>query len=286
MTLFGQPVVLAIDKRPRPSSLSELAARVSKIRDVAGLPVLYATGSLASYERKRLIEHKVPFVVPGNQLYLPDLGLDLREHFRRAAERTPDTRLSPSTQALLIAHLLARPWEPVWHPATAARALNYTPMTASRAANELVVAGLAEAQNKGRVQLLAFKSLTPQEVWGDAAPALRSPILRSAWLPHRQKGMALRMAGTSALARHSLLNEPRHPVYAVERKAWLASKEKLIVVPEQAPGAIEVQVWSYSPALLADSEEVDPLSLIVSLRDEKDDRVQMALKEFEEALPW
>jgi hypothetical protein len=31
---------------------------------------------LASYERKRLIEQNVPFIVPGNQLYLPDLGID------------------------------------------------------------------------------------------------------------------------------------------------------------------------------------------------------------------
>ena len=40
---------------------------------------------MASYERKRLIEQKVPSIVPGNQLYLPDLGLDLREYFRRRA---------------------------------------------------------------------------------------------------------------------------------------------------------------------------------------------------------
>ncbi len=29
------------------------------------------------------IAQKVPFIVPGNQLYLPDLGLDLREYFRQ-----------------------------------------------------------------------------------------------------------------------------------------------------------------------------------------------------------
>jgi hypothetical protein len=32
-----------------------------------------------------LIEQKVSFIVPGNQLYLPDLGLDLREYFRQRA---------------------------------------------------------------------------------------------------------------------------------------------------------------------------------------------------------
>ena len=52
--------------------------------------MVYVTGALASYERKRLIEQKVPFMVPGNQLYLPDLGIDLREYFRqRPPLRTP-----------------------------------------------------------------------------------------------------------------------------------------------------------------------------------------------------
>ncbi|MCK7468892.1 MAG: hypothetical protein MZU91_12730 [Desulfosudis oleivorans] len=59
------------------------AARLDKLRQLAGMPVVYVTRTLASYERKRLIEQKVPFLVPGNQLYLPDLGIDLREYFRK-----------------------------------------------------------------------------------------------------------------------------------------------------------------------------------------------------------
>jgi hypothetical protein len=36
-------------------------------------------------------------------------------------------------------------------------------------------------------------------------------------------------------------------------------------------------VWSYSPALAPNSDTVDPLSLMLSLRDEADERVQKAL---------
>ena len=64
--------------RNRRPGLASIRAQIDKIREVTGLPVLYATEALASFERERLIEQKVPFVVPGNQLYLPHLGVDLR----------------------------------------------------------------------------------------------------------------------------------------------------------------------------------------------------------------
>ena len=79
LTMLGRPVLLAIDKRADRPGLATIRVQIDRIREGSGLPVLYATGTLASYERKRLIEQKVPFVVPGNQLYLPDLGVDLGE---------------------------------------------------------------------------------------------------------------------------------------------------------------------------------------------------------------
>ena len=61
------------------------------------MPVVYVTRTFAPYECKRLIEQKVPFLVPGNQRYLPDLGIDLREHFRKPTVAA-HTALSPATR--------------------------------------------------------------------------------------------------------------------------------------------------------------------------------------------
>jgi len=102
--------------------------------------VVYVTDALASYERRRLIEQKVPFLVPSNQLYLPNLGIDLREYFRKPPT-APETALSPATQAMLIAVLLRKPWCPEWQPAEVLGSLGYTPMTLSRAVKELTAAG-------------------------------------------------------------------------------------------------------------------------------------------------
>jgi len=51
--------------------------------------LIYVRAQVTAYNRKRLIEQKVPFIVPGNQMYLPMLAIDLREHFRRIREEAP-----------------------------------------------------------------------------------------------------------------------------------------------------------------------------------------------------
>lgn len=50
--------------------------------------------------------------------------------------------------------------------------------------------------------------------------------------------------------------------------------------------AQEWQVWNYSTALDQSSNSVDPLSLILSLRDDSDERVQGELDAVKKQLPW
>jgi hypothetical protein len=287
LTLLGRPVLLAIDKRPDRPSVASIRAHVDKIREVAGLPVLYATGTLASYERKRLIEQKVPFVVPGNQLYLPDLGVDLREYFRKPSGQ-PQNEFSPAAQAMLIAVLLDTPWRGQWEPAEVLVRLGYTVMTASRAAREVVAAGIASSDNVGRVRRLKTE-LTARQTWEHVKPLLRSPVKRRVWV-HPSRDLAVqdfRVAGLSALAHQSMLAEPEWPTYALTPSQWrLASQRGVKTVPQPEPGTLQLELWSYSPALGPDGPLVDPLSLVLSLQSDADDRVQQALEELEAHVPW
>lgn len=287
LELLGQPIVLAIGRAEHQQSLSEVRTWLDKVRALAGQPAVYVTNVLASYERRRLIGQKVPFIVPGNQLYLPDLGLDLREYFR---QRSPpaEAALSPSAQAMLITALLHQPWQVEWQPSKAAVALGYTPMTLSRVVKELTAAGLANAYTVGRSRWLRMEQL-PELVWERVKPLLRTPVKRTVWVV--AKGAAAnrpgRLAGLSALARYSMLTEPKWPVYALSAADWKAATDAGVrELPEPAAGAHEWQLWSYSPALVPDATTVDPLSLTLSLQDNADDRVQLALDELKGAFPW
>jgi len=287
LELLGHPVVLAMGRGATKQSLSEVRTWLDKVKSLAGQPVVYVTDALASYDRRRLIEQKVPFIVPGNQLYLPDLGLDLREYFRQRAPAT-QAALSPSAQAMLITALLRQPWQPDWQPSNVASALGYTPMTLSRAVKELTAAGLAEAYTVGRSRCLRME-LPPEQVWERAKPALRTPVKRTVWVAaskvvaHRSS----RIAGLSALARHSMLAEPKWPVFAMTAAEWKAATDAGVQeLPAPEAGAQEWQVWTYSPALVQDAMTVDPLSLMLSLQENADDRIQLALDELKGQLPW
>ena len=285
--LLDHPILLAIDRKTNKPALANVRAQLDKLRALAGHPVVYVTGALASYERKRLIEQKVPFIVPGNQLYLPDLGIDLREYFRQRPQ-LPDTALSPATQAMLITALLRKPWRANWQPAEIVTELGYTPMTLSRAVKELTAAGIATLHSEGRARWLRMER-SAADTWEHAKPLLRNPVKRRVWahpIP-KLKPPHVRLAGLSALTRYSMLAEPQWPIYALSPAQWKAATQTgLETLPEQLPGACEWQLWHYSPALIPDSETVDPLSLTLSFQDEADERVQLALGELKEHFPW
>ena len=287
LELLGQTVVLAMGRADAKQSLSEVRNWLDKVRALAGQPAIYVTDALASYDRRRLIEQKVPFIVPGNQLYLPDLGLDLREYFRHRAP-SAGAALSPSAQALLIAALLRQPWQTDWQPSSVTAALGYTPMTLSRAVKELVAAGLAAEHMVGRSRWLRM-DLPPAQLWELAKPFLRTPVRRSVWVAADDAAayQTRRLAGLSALARYSMLSEPKWPVYALTAADWRAATDAGIqALPEPETGAQEWQLWRYSPVLMPDATTVDPLSLTLSLQENADDRIQLALDELKGQLPW
>jgi DNA-binding transcriptional ArsR family regulator len=286
LRLRDREILLAASRKERLPALSTLRTQLDKLAHIAKRPVLFATSTLASYERKRLVEHKVPFVVPRNQLYLPDLGIDFREYFRRPEEAV--TAFSPAAQAIFIAALLHRAWEDEWWPGELIAELGYTAMTMSRAVRELTAAGLVTSRQQGRARWLRGKHSSAQ-AWEHAAPFLRSPVKRAIWLGSGGQAKKLRapLAGLSALASHSMLAEPPYPVYAVSSAQWKTIQGANVqIVPEPQPQASQWQIWSYGPSLSKPDKTVDVLSLTLSLKDEQDDRVQMALDGLRGQFPW
>ena len=285
-------ILLAVSRQKKHQTPSALRERLEKLKTLASRPVVYVIGALASYERKRLIEQKVPFIVPGNQLYLPDLGIDLREYFRQPQKESVNA-FSPATQALLLRALLSKSTQREWNPAAMAHEVGYTAMTASRAVNELTATGVARLDQRGRARWLLMDR-TPAEIWELIRPRLRTPIKRQFWA-HTPTGSDHKdapLAGLSALAYYTQLADPATPVYALAAE-WLRSPgfKNVKEIPEPVPGGCQLQVWSYSPILEVgaknhDKWAVDPLSLSLSFQGNTDERIDLALEELKEQFPW
>ena len=89
-TLLETPCLLVIAQEVhRTDGIRRDLEALQKQLPPATLPI-YVVERLESYERRRLIEQGVPFLVPGNQLYVPDLAMDLREHFRKRRSTTSE----------------------------------------------------------------------------------------------------------------------------------------------------------------------------------------------------
>ena len=248
-------------------------------------PVAFAFERITPRTRQRLVSEGLSFVVPGNQVYLPVLGVNLRERYQTRAQTTD--RLRPSAQVLFL-YALAQ------HPVTSntpsglARQLGYTPMAMGQALSQLEHAGLIRVHKAGRERLFELAG-DPADLWLQAQPLLASPVSRRRYLvgvaAPVSKGLA---SGLSALAGYSALAEPHASAVALARE----QEKRLLDVPgaHELPGAdeadLEIEVWAYRPTLLSDGPRVDRLSLYLSLREDTDERVQSALDEMMRGVTW
>ena len=283
--LLDVPCLLMHDRGDISQSPASIRKHLDLVGDAWPGGIVYVRDTFTAYNRRRLIEHKVPFIIPGNQMYLPLLGIDLREHFRKA--RSVPDKFSPSTQALFIHLLLSGKRSAVYSPSEMAEQLGYSAMTMTRAFNELESAGLGDVSRKGRERFLGFPD-PKNQIWLKAQPFLRSPVRKRLFIDPPDTCPPGIRAGLTALADHSMLSAPAGPVVAVGARDWATVKKDLQSreIPFAEPGAWEIQVWSYDPNLCAADNTVDRLSLYLSLKDDGDERTERALEEMMKSMDW
>jgi hypothetical protein len=282
--LLHEPCLLMIDGDPQEPAAGMIRKHVDQVRDKYPDDVIYVRQQIASYNRKRLMEKRTPFIMPGTQMYLPTTGLDFRRHAKRPRE-VPKT-FSPATQATLIFWLLRGSEEPIT-PHRMKQELGYSPMTMTRAFDELEDTEVGEVARRGKERRLQFIG-PKRDVWQRALRYLKSPVTKRVCVPRPAAPLDGFRAGLDALAEYSMLEPPRCPVVAFWARDWnaLGWWHNKASISKQDPDAIEIEAWSYKPKLLTEQNFVDPLSLYLSLRDHSDERVQMALEHMIEEHVW
>lgn len=281
IALEGRELLLMVDEAPDPEPPAVIRKHAEQVRAKWTGPIVYVRDRVTAYNRKRLIEQRVPFIVPGNQMYLPELGLDLREHFRTP----PPTKrkFRPATQAVLIFVLLNLDEDGATASALAPT-LGYTTMTLSRAFDELESVELATSEASGRERVLRFHT-RGRETWERAQPWLIDPVKSRHFVAIPYKRLR---SGQDALARYTMLAEPRIPVTAIGHKQWLAfiQEHPDAELHDREAAKSEVEVWKYEPREHDRPGVVDPLSLYLSVKKTADERVEQALDVLMEQLRW
>ncbi len=281
--LLGNPCLLMICRDINSESPAIVRKHWGTVSNCYSGDVIYVVGGVSSYNRKRLIEQCVPFLVPGNQMYLPMLGIDLREHFKQRKKQDKQD-LSAAAQVLVLRELLGRGTGSL--PAKElACLLGYSAMTLTRAINELVGRGVATAEIVGREKRLKFSS-NGHHLWEKSKSYMNTPVKKHVLIAehdyhHLIDCAEAKVAGESALAGYTMMGDPKNLVMAVNASEWPGIKKMMGI--EERDGldfdCIKIELWRYNPAVIADGALVDPLSLWLSLEHANNERIEIARDE-------
>jgi hypothetical protein len=284
--LVGQRVVWAEVKEGANITPDQLKKQELQLRQYLHAPIIFVFDSLPTWQRKRLIEKKVGFAEPFQQLYVPELLLQIKDGHRKDLPFTPvSDHLKPPAQCLLLYHLQIQSLEEkLFHQI--AELLNYSRMTVTRAVKELAAFKLLEVIGN-KEKFIRFPN-NGRQLWDNALSYLASPV-RETWLTEQlSTNEYFRICGDTALAAYTMLAETNF-------NSWAIGKDAYRTLRTQSPykgikknyGSYKLEIWHYDPVLLApSSSEVDKLSLYLSMRHDPDERVQGAVTNLVNEMTW
>jgi DNA-binding MarR family transcriptional regulator len=286
ITLFDRPYTLAYDRETEPTSPAALYKQLEVVRKKGNTDVVYVCNSLTSWNRTRLIEKKQSFIVPENQLYLPLLGMDLREYTRLPEKKTDLRSLGPSSVRALL-YILYHADRNDWTLAELSLSLGISTMSVSRTFDEFGDTGLFTIEKSGKTRVL-HRTGSGIEVWSRAMPFLRTPVMKKAYVVQDTAIPELPRSGITALSEKTIMVPPQIPEYAISSASWkeLSKKKGFREVPTADMNTVLLEIWRYDPAPFAREGMVDPLSLYLSLKDSDDARVENALQELMGGVEW
>jgi DNA-binding MarR family transcriptional regulator len=283
--IAGNKIILVGFKEQSSLTPDQLKKQAEQLSHYLNAPIVFVFHSLESWQRKRLIEKKIGFAEPFQQLYIPDLLLQIKDTKRRDLHFVPvSDKLQPAAQYLLLYHLQIGTLEDKKFQEIAG-ILQYSSMTITRAVKELAAFGLLKV--KGSKEKSVNFNEHGRQLWEKALPHLDSPV-REIWLSERDiSNKYTRISGDSALAEYTMLSETNQKCLAIGKDAFRVLKNQPSYKDlNKNYGDFKLEVWHYDPLLLSDTNEIDKLSLYLSTQHDENVRVQAALRELINEMKW
>lgn len=238
-----------------------------------GYKVIFQLNNMLAYNRNRLKENRINFILANKQIYLPDLLINFTNF--GFTEKKVTTQLSPISQFLILYHLLKTSIE-YKSIEEIARDTNYSKMSISRAIKELTETGLCSEKRNKEVEIYFNK--TNREIWNDALPFMSSPVIKNFYTTEKLANNLFLSTNLSALSYYTDIADDGQKRFAIYKKDFYSMINQKKMQLNEIEGEEYIEVWKYQPKKLSDSKFVDPLSLYLIFRDTEDERIEFALK--------
>ncbi len=261
---LGHSMVIASPKKGTSYTPLQLEKYERRLTEKFDDPIVFLLPVMPAYQRLRLSDRKLNFIISDKYALLPFFFGN-----RKIGNRETATALTPFAQQLLLWHLQIDNIEDM----TLSEIAEVCPMSylnVSRATEVLEDLGLCVKQKDGKNRRIHFPNVG-KELWAAALPYMFSPVKNVFYCDSYTGSGAV--CGINALAHYSNLNPENIENIAVDtityRSMSFTNKNKI-------EGNVRVEIWKYPPLII--DGIVDKLSLILSLKDDKDERVQKEIE--------
>jgi hypothetical protein len=283
IVLADRPCILAQMKEANAFGIAQIEKHFVLVRKITQLPVIAIFDKLEAYNRKRLIEKRIAFIVPDKQLYIPEFLIDLKEF--GVADKKKQSTLTPVAQQLFLIFILDKKNNLKLENLTfkeLAYLLGTNPMGITRAVENLKYHEVIEVTGD-KEKFIRF-IFDRQQTWHNAEHRniLINPVLKRVYVDEKPQGIFMLRSYNSALPEYSDINPTRQEFYAIEKNRFYAlQKNNTLINANKQEGEYCIEVWKYNPEtvtnkLLSNTQVVDPLSLYLCYTEIQDERVEMA----------
>lgn len=260
-------VIKPIEELP---TLPSLKKQIQKIRVIDDVPVVLYSKTISFYRRKSLLENHIPFMTD-KQVFLPFIGTLLVDEKER--EKIKD-KFVYSTQLLFLAYMYNH--EMKVYVSDLSKSLPFSAMTLSRAVKQLDMTDLFLVYKDGVNKVIESK-YSYKELYERIQHYLLTPVRQVGYMDQSLVTDHMVLSGESALSEMSMLNPSRIRTYAVYEKDFDNSQliDELIDPDVQ----VKVEIWAYNPQLFTHTNIADTLSIVLSLKENKDERIEEVLED-------
>lgn len=252
----------------------QISRQKSIVADTLGMAIVFVFKSVVSYNLKRYIQKGINFIIPGKQLYAPDLLVDIRKTVHTAKKRAE--KATPMGQFTLLYHLQKQRLDGMTISNLSSMfSVSYLNMNrAIKNLSELNLCYLSGGKEK-QIQFMSDK----RALWNMALPSLVTPIQK---IMYTDDELEFTQSGINALAYYTMLNDERRRHYAIGKE----SIKTMDLDVDVYYGNNNIEVWKYNPVPLSEDGMVDRLSLYIMYKDNEDERIQGELKTLIDGVIW
>jgi hypothetical protein len=279
---FNNQSLCVIQAKNKQDSLTPLKYKqITKQAEIlVGMPVVVILDSLTYYERERLINQGVYFIISDKYAFLPSLIANVQA---KKKDMNP-SKLTPVAQYVLLYYLLSEESKEEYTIKDLEQIMPYNYVALARAVANLEDCKLCSTEIKDNtgIKYIRFGNYK-RELWTKAQNYLSSPVKKVLFCDVIPEGN-FSISGVNALSQYSHLNTEQYETRAI----WDKLFNLLGAQFNEVEGLCKIEIWKYPTTMpfLSNHNVVDKLSLYLSMKDEPDARIEKELEIIIEEMIW